>query len=195
MDLNLLLAIHADGSHPALDVFFAWLSQTKWFSLPLLGVMLALWWRAHGRDGAWLWLVLVGVTILGDQLGGLLKYLFAQPRPCAELPELIHVPQTMFHIACSKSLNGLPSNHAWNFFAAAAFTGVTLRSRAWFIILAVIAAAVSLSRVYLGVHYPSQVATGAVLGALYGLLAARVALQYLPFVRRVAATGTPEIKS
>jgi undecaprenyl-diphosphatase len=185
MDLQLLLAVHTGWSNPTLDVFFAWLSQTTWFSTPLLGLILALLWRAHGRDGAKLWLLLVVATVVGDQLGGLLKYLSAQYRPCAELPDLVHVPQTLFHVACSKHLNGLPSNHAWNFFAAAALLGVTLRSARWATVLGVIAALVSLSRVYLGVHYPSQVLVGALLGATYGLLVAWGALQYAPFVQRL----------
>jgi undecaprenyl-diphosphatase len=185
MDQQLLLAIHSGWSHPALDVFFAWLSQTTWFSTPLFFVILALLWRAHGRDGIKLWLLLVVATIAGDQLGGLLKYLGAQLRPCAELPDLVRVPQTLFHVACSKSLNGLPSNHAWNFFAATALLGLTLRSWRWTIALGATAALVSLSRVYLGVHYPSQVLAGVVFGAGYGLLVAWGALQYAPFAQRL----------
>ncbi len=185
MDIQLLLAINSGWSNPTLDVFFAWLSQTTWFSLPLFAVILALLWRAHGRDGAKLWLLLVVATIAGDQLGGLLKYVIGQMRPCAELPDVIHVPQTLFHIACSKHLNGMPSNHAWNFFAATALLGFVLRSARWATVLAVLATLVSLSRVYLGVHYPSQVLVGAALGATYGLLVAWAALQYAPFVQRL----------
>lgn len=185
MDLQLLLWIHHDLAHPALDVFFAWLSQTTWFSLPLFGVILALLLHTHGKDGARLWAMLVLITIVGDQLGGLLKYLIAQPRPCASIPELVRVPQTIFTVNCSKHLNGMPSNHAWNFFAATLFIGWTLRSVTWVAVLGVIALLVSLSRVYLGVHYPSQALTGALLGAMYGLLVARVALQYLPFMARL----------
>jgi undecaprenyl-diphosphatase len=185
MDQQLLLWLNSDASVPGLDIFFAWLSQTTWFSVPLFALILALLARAHGKDGAKLWLTLVAITILGDQLGGLLKYIIGQHRPCAELPELVRVPQTWFAIHCSSHLNGMPSNHAWNFFAATVFLGVLLRSWTWALALGAIALAVSLSRVYLGVHYPSQVAVGMLLGALYGLLAARVALHYAPFIARL----------
>ncbi len=184
-DLQLLLGFRDVASSPPLDVFFAWISQTTWFSLPLLGIVLAILWRQQGRDGAKLWLVLVVATIAGDQLGALLKYIIGQMRPCAELPDLIQVPQTLFHVTCSKGLNGMPSNHAWNFFATTAFLGITLRSVRWTGIFAVIALLVSLSRVYLGVHYPSQVVVGAALGAVYGCLVAFAALQYLPFAQRI----------
>ena len=182
MDQHLLLWFNHDASTPGLDILFAWLSQTTWFSVPLFALILALLARAHGKNGAKLWLTLVAITILGDQLGGLLKYLIGQHRPCAELPELVRVPQTWFTINCSTHLNGMPSNHAWNFFAATVFLGVLLRSWTWALALGVIALGVSLSRVYLGVHYPSQVVVGMLLGALYGLLAARVALHYAPFI-------------
>lgn len=185
MDTQILLWIHHDLGHPALDVFFAWLSQTTWFSLPLFGVILALLARAYGKDGMRLWATLVVLTIVGDQLGGLIKYLLAQPRPCAAIPELVRVPQTLFNINCSRNLNGMPSNHALNFFAATVFLGCVLRSIPWATTLGVIALLVSLSRVYLGVHYPSQALTGAVLGAIYGLLVAQAALHYLPFVARL----------
>lgn len=185
MDRNLLLWLNHDASSPGLDILFAWLSQTTWFSIPLFVLILAVLARAYGKDGAKLWFTLVAVTILGDQLGGLLKYLIGQPRPCAELPELVHVPHTWFAINCSTHLNGMPSNHAWNFFAATVFLGVVLRSWTWALALGAVAAGVSLSRIYLGVHYPSQVATGMLLGALYGLLAARIALHYAPFIARL----------
>ena len=185
MDQRLLLWLNHDASSPELDIFFAWLSQTTWFSVPLFFIILALLARTYGKDGAKLWLLLVAVTILGDQLGGQLKYLIGQLRPCAELPELVRVPQTWFAINCSTRLNGMPSNHAWNFFAATVFLGVLLRSWNWALMLGTLALGVSLSRVYLGVHYPSQVLAGMLLGATYGLLAARVALHYVPFTARL----------
>lgn len=56
-----------------------------------------------------------------------------------------------------------PSGHAAS--AAAFATGVALESRAWGAAVAPLAAAVALSRVHTGVHYPSDVLAGAALGA------------------------------
>ncbi|NUK09430.1 phosphatase PAP2 family protein [Streptomyces lunaelactis] len=55
-----------------------------------------------------------------------------------------------------------PSGHAAS--AAAFATGVALESRSWGAVVAPVAAAVALSRVYTGVHYPSDVLVGAALG-------------------------------
>ncbi|MET7617516.1 phosphatase PAP2 family protein [Streptomyces sp. NPDC005408] len=55
-----------------------------------------------------------------------------------------------------------PSGHAAS--AAAFATGVALESRTWGAIVAPVAASVAFSRVYTGVHYPSDVLVGAALG-------------------------------
>ncbi|GGZ69243.1 bifunctional phosphatase PAP2/diacylglycerol kinase family protein [Streptomyces bluensis] len=55
-----------------------------------------------------------------------------------------------------------PSGHSAS--AAAFATGVALESRGWGAAVAPVAAAVALSRVYTGVHFPSDVLVGAALG-------------------------------
>ncbi|MFE7132560.1 bifunctional phosphatase PAP2/diacylglycerol kinase family protein [Streptomyces sp. NPDC057638] len=55
-----------------------------------------------------------------------------------------------------------PSGHAAS--AAAFATGVALESRGWGAVVAPVAASVAFSRVYTGVHYPSDVLAGAALG-------------------------------
>ncbi|WP_142212880.1 bifunctional phosphatase PAP2/diacylglycerol kinase family protein [Streptomyces sp. SLBN-118] len=55
-----------------------------------------------------------------------------------------------------------PSGHAAS--AAAFATGVALESKAWGAVVAPVAASVAFSRVYTGVHHPSDVLVGAALG-------------------------------
>ncbi|MGW7514042.1 phosphatase PAP2 family protein [Streptomyces sp. NPDC054796] len=55
-----------------------------------------------------------------------------------------------------------PSGHSAS--AAAFATGVALESRRWGAVVAPVAASVAFSRVYTGVHYPSDVLAGAALG-------------------------------
>ncbi|MER6912003.1 phosphatase PAP2 family protein [Streptomyces sp. NPDC000594] len=61
-----------------------------------------------------------------------------------------------------------PSGHAAS--AAAFATGVALESRSWGAVVAPVAASVAFSRVYTGVHYPSDVLVGLALGAGAALL-------------------------
>jgi undecaprenyl-diphosphatase len=68
-----------------------------------------------------------------------------------------------------------PSGHAAGSFACAAF--VLSWHRTAGALLALAALPIALSRVALGVHYPSDVLAGAVLGALIGWIAGRLAIR------------------
>jgi undecaprenyl-diphosphatase len=183
MDEKLLLAINQGWANAGLDIFFVWLSQTVYFSLPVLLLVLGFLVRRFGRDGIKFWLAVVLAVALADHLGTWLKQLIAQPRPCAELGAAVRQVAGLFASHCGRY--GMPSNHALNFFLFAAMTSVLLRWPLWRIGFSLLALLVALSRVYLGVHYPSQVLAGAVLGIGLGLLAAWLGLRYLPSLRRV----------
>lgn len=185
MDESLLLWINQGWAHPWLDLFFSWISQKQAFSFPLLLAILALLARRFGWIGVKFWLLLVAVIITGDLFGNILKHLTAQPRPCAALPELVRLVEKPFRVGCSIKPLGMPSNHALNFFLACTFLGLVLRSRILIIGLELLAAAVALSRIYLGVHYPSQALAGTLIGIALGLLAVSAATRYVPFMARL----------
>jgi diacylglycerol kinase family enzyme/membrane-associated phospholipid phosphatase len=87
-----------------------------------------------------------------------------------------------------------PSGHAAS--AAAFATGVALESPRWGLIVAPIAAAVAFSRVYTGVHYPSDVLVGAALGvgAAFAVRGVAPTRSQLPFPGRplVDAPAMPD---
>jgi len=177
-DSSLLLAINQGWVSPVFDALFSWVSQKTAFSLPLLLIILALLLRRGGTAGLRLWLLLIGTILLGDLLGNLLKHLTLQYRPCADLRTAVRLVTAPFEVGCNTKPHGMPSNHALNFFVTASFLGVILRSWRWGLVMGGIAVLVSLSRIYLGVHYPSQVLAGAALGLVSGggaaWLAARI---------------------
>lgn len=193
MDEQLLLFFNQTLSTAWLDIFFAWLSQSTFFSMPLLLAVLGFFAWRFGKDGIQFWLLTIVLIAVGDQLGALLKYLIAQPRPCAQLGELVRQTDTLFHINCSRHLNGMPSNHALNFFLFASFTGYVLRWRMWVTGFAMLAILVAIARVYLGVHYPSQVLVGAMIGTALGLLAGWLGKAYLPLVQRILRASQPRV--
>ncbi len=186
MDEYLLLLLNQTLSNPGFDLFFAWISQDLLFSTPvLLAVMVFLSWR-FGKDGFKFWLLTIVFISLGDQIGAVLKDLIGQPRPCAELGSVVRQVDTVFSINCSHKLNGMPSNHALNFFLFVTFSSYVLRWRGWLVGFGLLAILVALSRVYLGVHYPSQILVGALIGTGLGLGMGWLSLRYLSFVQRVA---------
>lgn len=186
MDERLLLFLNQTLANAGLDYFFAWISQSLFFSVPLLLIVMVFLSVRFGKDGLKFWFLTIVFISLGDQFGVLLKYLAAQLRPCAELGEVVRQVDTMFRINCSRNLNGMPSNHALNFFLFATFTSVVLRWRNWALGFIALAVMVALSRVYLGVHYPSQITVGALVGASLGAGLGWLSLRYLPFVQQVA---------
>ncbi|MFF3612965.1 bifunctional phosphatase PAP2/diacylglycerol kinase family protein [Streptomyces sp. NPDC002580] len=76
-------------------------------------------------------------------------------------PELDPVPLVR-QLKRQPITTSFPSGHAAS--AAAFATGVALESRGWGAVVAPLAGAVALSRVYTGVHFPSDVLAGAALG-------------------------------
>jgi undecaprenyl-diphosphatase len=99
-------------------------------------------------------------------LANLLKTVFDRPRPPIDHPE-IHPLVDVPHSA------SMPSGHAAGAFAAAVAVGLVHPRLRW--PLLILAALIALSRVWLGVHYLTDVLVGAALGtavalALYGLV-------------------------
>jgi len=71
---------------------------------------------------------------------------------------------------------GFVSSHAANAFGIATFLWLVLRKQIkWIWIMFVWAAIFSYTRIYLGVHYPSDILGGGILGTIIGLLVYKMA--------------------
>ena len=178
MDEHILLWINQGWGNALFDGLFWWVSQRPEFTYPLALLLLYDCSRREGRAGARLFLVLLLTITVGDLLGHLLKDLFAMPRPCQAIFEQLRALGGGVLRRCGDKPNGMPSNHALNFTAAAVFVLWTLPWRRWRLGLVALAVLVGLSRIYLGKHYPSQVLAGALIGLALGTLAAWLAIRY-----------------
>jgi undecaprenyl-diphosphatase len=102
-------------------------------------------------DAGWSALVaLFASNIFGELVGRLRPY-----EVSSEVMRLIPPPLT---------LHAFPSGHTAVAFACAA--ALTLGSPAWGMVALVLAAVVGVARVFAGVHYPSDIVAGAILGIL-----------------------------
>jgi undecaprenyl-diphosphatase len=119
--------------------------------------VILLWMLIRGRRHVRITAILLIITIVvSDQLNSsVIKYWLERPRPCHSLQN-VHLL-----VSCGSGFS-FPSSHAVNNFAAALILAFFFpRTKWWFFGFAAI---VAFSRVYVGVHYPSDVIGGAVIG-------------------------------
>ncbi len=160
MDRSLLHSINQGLACGPMDTLMATASNLlAWIPvLALIAIVLGVRGGARGRLAVAA--MVVAFALADPFVAHVLKPLFARPRPCHELGEAIRL------ITGCGGAFGFPSNHAANSAALAAALGTLVPRTLWFGVP--IAVLVSFSRVYLGVHYPTDVLAGMAVGAAIG---------------------------
>jgi len=166
LDENLFLFLNA--FHNQFFDQLMWLFSEKLFWVPLYIWFL---WMLYQRFPKHFWTVLVAVTLMivvSDQLCNLAKESIMRLRPSQEphLQKLIHIVNEY-----RGGMYGFYSGHASNAFAVAFFIIIILAGKRKYIIPVSLSYAIltAYSRVYLGVHYPGDILTGALMGTFLGL--------------------------
>jgi undecaprenyl-diphosphatase len=159
-----------------------------WLTMTVMGLLVSVFLWIHGqrRAVALLWIGLLGTVFLND----LLKGLFGRTRPAV----------FEWRTASRPSGYSFPSGHALNITVAyTLFAFLVARLEAThalrvvtFVVAAAIIVGVATSRVYLGVHYPSDVIAGILVGFAWAM-ACVFAVYILTDLRRarISAVSAP----
>ena len=175
MDFQILDWIQANIRSPWLDWLapkITFLCDGGWFWI--LITLLFLLWKKNRRWGGQMVIGLILCVIFGNLL---LKHLAARPRPCwinQDILMLVPVPKDF----------SFPSGHSM---VSMTISTILLRfDRRVGIPAVILAVLIALSRLYLYVHFPTDVLVGGLMGILFGWLSGRI-LQRLEQKRSTAA--------
>ncbi len=176
-DKVLFLFLNGLGS-PSYDSF--WLVITNKLLNAFIYFILALYFFKK-TNLKYFFLLLLSISVLilfTDQFTNFIKHIASRPGPCyeANFLELIRLVK----LNCGGAF-GYFSGHASNSFALAFFFSRLLSSelKQLPIFLFLFAFLVSYSRIYIGVHYPLDVFSGAVMGSFSGLIGYLLWSKYL----------------
>ncbi len=174
LDREVFLFLNGLGTE-TWDGFWMFMTNSK-SAIPLYLVLLVLTYRIFKLKKTVLILVSVALLITcTDQLSNFFKYGVQRLRPCHD-PEISEIMRLVKSYCGGKF--AYFSAHAANSFAVASFFAFLFRRRIKYlgIVLMIWAGLVAYSRIYIGVHYPLDVLTGMLVGALFGWVFSKLSI-------------------
>ncbi|MCL1938280.1 MAG: phosphatase PAP2 family protein [Candidatus Azobacteroides sp.] len=156
-----------NGSESTFWDNFFWLYSSKWIWVPFyLCLFIVFAYKKKGMEIALIFLSVAVVILLCDQIAsGFFKPVFHRFRPS-------HHPDFQDQVAIVRGYRGgrygFISSHAANAFGFATFLALVFRNRLFTFVMLLHALLTGYSRIYLGVHFISDIVAGSLLGIAIG---------------------------
>ena len=174
IDIDIFYFINQECRNAFFDLIMPVASKLKYFIVPIVVCWLFLITRKNlkYRMIAVMILIMIGIADLTNYR--IIKPIINRPRPYHSISEVHRNVSSTWQVTpiLPKKIYGksrsFPSSHAVNMFAAAFFLSYYFRSLIPFVYF--LAFIISLSRIYVGEHFPFDVIAGSLLGTLWAVL-------------------------
>ncbi|MBE9487732.1 MAG: phosphatase PAP2 family protein [Bacteroidetes bacterium] len=170
MDTKIFLALNFDGG-AFLDYIMWTMSHFQIFVFMVLIMIYVLYKNLSRKEFVFSLLGICLVVLFADQTATIFKHNipFFRPTHTPEIQGLVHTVRDYVG-----GLYGTVSGHAANSFGLAIYISLISRKRWVIVLFFTFALLTSYSRIYLGVHYPSQILFGTVVGLISGFLSYKI---------------------
>jgi len=160
-DIQIFYLINVYMQNPIFDFIMPLISQVGYFSFwIIISILIFIFGGEKGRKIA---LVCITALVAGYFITEVLKVIVARPRPFEVLEGVrVLVPTDDY---------SWPSGHSVASFIAFTIYGLAIGKNYGLLCLFIFVVLIMFSRIYNGVHYPSDVISGALIGIFIGLVA------------------------
>ncbi len=155
LDLKLFRLINQKLSNPVFDWFMPFISSKSFWLIPIFIGLVLLFWLGKKRGRIATLLIILTIATADPFCARVLKPTFKRLRPSHELSDVRLLGK-------KGGKYGFPSNHAAN--VAGSMLILAFFYRRYKYLCGGLALVVGYSRIYLGVHYPTDVLAGFVIG-------------------------------
>lgn len=184
LDLQLFLIINKKISNPIFDIIFTFLHQPYkniWFIIIILSIWIYFIYK-HKKNRLILILILPLGIFITDKIGDSIKDFELRNRPYMtinneEMNLLVKVKKTEDgkYKNTRSSKKSFPSNHSANIFFIYFILSILYPNKnKYFLFIAMI---IGISRIYVGVHYPFDVISGAAIGLSIGFVIKKILIR------------------